>query len=193
MNYFISQFGNPRGVIGKVFAKMMNVSNKKMYAANLTPLSRKTASVLEIGFGNGKQIELIKTRYPECAVYGIDMSEEMYKAAGKRLGNRAVLTLGRAESLPYEDNMFDVVMTTDTCYFWDDPDKVLSEIRRTLKNKGLFVNSYNTMYASSVKRSRCDALSDDASIIAAAERHGLTIVSASKTGMSERQIIMKKG
>ena len=72
----------------------------------------------------------------------------MYEAAGERLGDKAFLTLGRAEKLPYDENKFDVIITTDTCYFWDEPDKVLAEIFRTLKDKGIFVNSYNTMYVS---------------------------------------------
>ena len=46
---------------------MMNMSNKKMYAANLKHISGKTSKVLEIGFGNGRQLEMIKAYYPECA------------------------------------------------------------------------------------------------------------------------------
>ena len=192
MNYFISQFGNPHGIVGRLFSKMMNMSNKKMYAANLKHISGKTSKVLEIGFGNGRQLEMIKAYYPECAVYGIDISEDMYEAAGERLGDKAFLTLGRAEKLPYDENKFDVIITTDTCYFWDEPDTVLAEIFRTLKDKGIFVNSYNTMYAGAVKRSNQNALGDDKAILSAAGRQGFVPAAISRIGVCERQIVLSK-
>ena len=169
MNYFIAQFGNPKGTIGKVFAKIMNISNGKMYRANLKMVNSNTSKLLEIGFGNGRQIEMIKSRYPDCSVCGIDLSMDMYQAALKKIGDKAVISVGNAEALPYEEEVFHMVMTTDTCYFWENPQRVLSEIYRTLKRNGLFVNSYNTMYAAAVAGSNRDALADDASIIAAAK------------------------
>ena len=117
---------------------------------------------------------------------------DMYQAALKKIGDKAVISVGNAEALPYEEEVFHMVMTTDTCYFWENPQRVLSEIYRTLKRNGLFVNSYNTMYAAAVAGSNRDALADDASIIAAAKQAGFLYVKIKKIGLLERQIVLKK-
>lgn len=124
----------------------------------------------------------------------IALSEDMLDMAEERLRDNAKLFHGAAEKLTFKDAVFDVVITTDTCYFWENPKRVMNEIMRVLKVNGIFVNSYNSMYADFVKRSRReDGLYDDISIIKMAEETGFDILESNRVGTYKRQIIMKRG
>jgi ubiquinone/menaquinone biosynthesis C-methylase UbiE len=191
MNYFIAQFGNPKGAFGRFLSKIMNLSNKKMYKANISKLSDRKC-ILEIGYGNGRQLELIKKSRAAVELYGIDISGDMHEEASKRLGKAAHLSIADAAEIPYEDCFFDAVITTDTFYFWEQPELVLTEIKRVLKGKGIFVNSYNTMYASSVGKARKNiGLFKTSELIKAAEKGGLKCISQKKLGLFEKQIVFQ--
>lgn len=193
MNYFISQFGNPRGKIGRFLSKIMNISNKKMYKANMSKI-KNGMKILEIGFGNGKQLQMIKKTYPDAILYGIDISKDMYCIAEQRLENNAKLYIADAECLPFDDACFDAVITTDTFYFWNEPEKVLSEIKRTLKSRGIFVNAFNTMYASSVGKARKgDGIYQECTLVETARRLDLKLIGRKKIGLCKRLNIFRKG
>lgn len=52
--------------------------------------------VLEIACGTGRNLDHIARRYPTCALYGLDISEEMLDSAQAKLGTRAILAQGDA-------------------------------------------------------------------------------------------------
>ena len=191
MNYFIRQFGKPEGGFGRFLSGIMNLSNNKMYKANIRRLKGKKR-ILEIGFGTGKQLELIQREYPDTELYGVDISADMFGAATKRLGKKADLQIADACRLPYQDVFFDVVITTDTFYFWKKPEQVLREIQRVLVNGGMFINTYNRMYAEAVGKSAEESISRDIDLIAFAERVSLQVKGQAKVGLFERQIVFRK-
>lgn len=160
MNFFIRQFGKPEGSFGRFLSGIMNISNRKMYRANLEKVND-AKKILEIGYGNGSQLQMIARRYPDARLYGIDISEDMLTVASRRLGDKAKLSVSDVSKIPYKSGFFDAVITTDTCYFWKDPGKVCKEINRVLKSGGIFVNSMNTMYARSVAKARNDECASD--------------------------------
>ena len=52
--YIGSQFGNPRGFVGKVCCVIMNVINKAMYKNTVSLIDIPSGSnLLDIGYGNG--------------------------------------------------------------------------------------------------------------------------------------------
>lgn len=53
-------------------------------------------SVLEIGCGTGRNLDLIGRRWPGTQLYGIDISREMLDQAQRRLGSNARLALADA-------------------------------------------------------------------------------------------------
>ena len=192
MNYFMAQFGKPTGMFGRFLSKIMNVSNNKMYKANMKKLSD-NKRILEIGHGNGKQLELIKKNKKFVFLYGIDISVDMHNLASKKLGNDANLDVACAEDMPYEDSYFDAVITTDTFYFWNEPSRVMAEINRVLKSEGIFINAHNNMYASSVGKARKDAGIFDASdLIKEGRKNGLICISKNKLGLFEEQTVLQK-
>lgn len=101
-------------------------------------------TVLEIGFGTGHCLEEIAKRVGENGkAYGIDISSRMLditrkRMEKKRLADTVELYCGDAMSMPYEDNMFDVVFMSFTLELFDTPEipAVLKEIKRVLKPKG---------------------------------------------------------
>ncbi|MFN3662694.1 class I SAM-dependent methyltransferase [Yoonia sp.] len=56
----------------------------------------KGGHVLEIACGTGRNLDHIAQRFPDCALYGLDISEEMLTSARNKLGGRAVLAQGDA-------------------------------------------------------------------------------------------------
>jgi ubiquinone/menaquinone biosynthesis C-methylase UbiE len=144
--YIGSQFGNPRGLAGKICCVIMNMFNKKLYGkVSDTVLKRSGKNILDVGVGNG-YLEKILSGKSDVAVTGIDISEDMIKNASKRnhaavQQGRVVFALGDCCDLQFPDGTFDAVTSINTTYFWSDTIKGLSEIRRVLKDDGIFVNA----------------------------------------------------
>jgi S-adenosylmethionine-diacylgycerolhomoserine-N-methlytransferase len=64
-------------------------------------------TVLEIGCGTGRNLELIGRRYPDCQLYGLDISSEMLRSARAKLGERARLV--EADATDFETGpLFDI-------------------------------------------------------------------------------------
>ena len=53
-------------------------------------------TVLEIGCGTGRNLDLIGKRWPGARLFGLDISSEMLKSAKAKLGEEAVLAQGDA-------------------------------------------------------------------------------------------------
>jgi S-adenosylmethionine-diacylgycerolhomoserine-N-methlytransferase len=58
------------------------------------------AAVLEIACGTGRNLALIARHYPECRLYGFDISDEMLRSAQAKLGGRALLA--RADACAFD-------------------------------------------------------------------------------------------
>ncbi|MCQ2591012.1 MAG: class I SAM-dependent methyltransferase [Treponema sp.] len=147
--YIGSQFGNPRGIIGFICCKCMNIINKKMYKKTVSMLNlNKNQKLLDIGYGNGYLLKLAYKKFC-CKLFGIDISEDMKTLAEKRnkkaLKDKCLnLKVGDCCNLKFDDNTFDAVSSINTVYFWSDTVKGLSEIRRCLVDGGCFINAVYT-------------------------------------------------
>lgn len=144
--YIGSQFGNPRGIVGKICCILMNIINKKMYIkVSDTVLKNSSEDILDIGFGNGFLEKRLSMQHG-VKISGIDVSEDMITSAAKRNKTaveqgRVTLSLGDCCNLEFQDGMFDAVISVNTIYFWSDTVKGLSEIKRVLKDNGIFVSA----------------------------------------------------
>jgi ubiquinone/menaquinone biosynthesis C-methylase UbiE len=149
MRYIGSQFHKPTGFIGKFVTFVMNRQNDKQYRGTEAALGlQDTDTVLDIGFGNGYLLHRL-AKCHGCRFYGIDISEDMLRAASKRCRRfmsegRMSLTLGDVLQTELPDNFFDKVYTVNTVYFWGDLAAGLAEIRRVLKSGGTFINAVYT-------------------------------------------------
>lgn len=143
--YIGSQFGNPRGFVGKVCCVIMNIINKAMYKNTVSLMKISSdGSLLDIGYGNGYLLKCVYKK-AKANLYGIDISEDMKIQATKRNKKalhegRLFLDTGDCCNLKYDDDFFDAITSINTVYFWEDTVKGLSEIYRTLKTGGSFLN-----------------------------------------------------
>lgn len=146
--YVGSQFGNPRGIFGRICCIIMNIINKAMYKNAVDIMNiKEDDKILDIGYGNGYFLNKVYKKY-NADLYGIDISEDMKEQALKRnsqaLKNRKLhLSVGDCCNLKYKSDMFSAVSSINTIYFWDDTIKGLSEIKRVLKPGKSF---YNVVY-----------------------------------------------
>ncbi|MDD6038492.1 MAG: class I SAM-dependent methyltransferase [bacterium] len=146
--YIGSQFGNPRGIMGKGCCLIMNTINRPMYMNLISVMKlNEDDKILDIGYGNGFLLQKVYKKF-KSELHGIDISEDMKEQATKR--NRKALKNGKLHlqvgdccNLPYEDALFSAISSINTVYFWSDPVKGLTEIRRALKSGKSF---YNVVY-----------------------------------------------
>ena len=85
------------------------------------------ADILDIGCGGGRNIQRLLRAAPKGHVTGIDPSETAVSMSFAL--NREAIADGRcdvyegtADILPFGDNRFDLVMASETMYFWKNPD-----------------------------------------------------------------------
>ena len=102
--------------------------------------------VLEVGIGNGdKTLDLYERNKNVRRLMGIDNHglslEVCADEVAKRKDMRVPVTLvnGRAESLPFEDNSFDTVVSQFTLCAIDDPVKAVREMARVAKGRVILV------------------------------------------------------
>lgn len=147
LKYIDSQFGNPRGVFGKIIFFFMNKINKNMYQAVVSRISNEK-NILDIGYGNGYLIEKMYKK-SGARIVGIDISNDMKTVATRRNQSGVdkgdiELLIGDCCNLQFENKSFDIVTTINTIYFWKDTVQGLREILRVLNDGGLF---YNVVYS----------------------------------------------
>lgn len=98
-------------------------------------------AVLDIGCGAGFDL-IIASRLvgPEGKVCGIDLTPEMVKKAEDNLQRTGVtngeVRLAGAEAIPYNDNVFDVIISNGVLNLSPRKEKSFSEIYRVLKPDG---------------------------------------------------------
>lgn len=100
---------------------------------------RASERLLDIGCGTGTLLRAVAKSFPDAMLNGIDPSPEMLAAAREKLGYRTELRVGIAESLPFDDDSFDVVVSSSSLHYWRHPETALAEIVRILKPNGRIV------------------------------------------------------
>ncbi|OIN95763.1 SAM-dependent methyltransferase [Candidatus Desantisbacteria bacterium CG1_02_38_46] len=85
---------------------------------------------LEIGVGTGRFAE------PLGIKVGIDPSKKMLKFAFRR---NIKTFVGKGEHLPFKNGEFDFILIVITLCFVDNPEKVIAESKRVLRDKGKLI------------------------------------------------------
>lgn len=140
-----SQLGKPEGDIGRAVSEMMNRANANLTAAVYQRLMLQPGyRVLEIGFGNGRLLPPLLAFAEDLTYVGLDRSETMVAAASAFnaepvASGHASFRLGTAEAIPCDDASFDRAFAVNVVYFWPEPIRALSEMRRVLRPNGLSV------------------------------------------------------
>lgn len=143
-DYVVSQFGCPRGPLGRLAGGIMarrpsNVARNRWTVSllEIEPGHR----VLEIGHGPGVALEAVLAAAPAVEVHGIDHSPVMRHMASRR--NRLALAEGRLDlsrqsidELGAAAPRYDRIFCVNTHMFWDRPVETLARLRGHLKPEG---------------------------------------------------------
>ena len=141
------QLRHPVGAKGLETGQFMHQTNIGMTMRTAEALEfDENDRVLEMGHGNCAHLAEIMQLAP-IRYTGLDISRDMKKEAEKYNARyieekTASFHLYNGVNIPFEDNIFDKVMTVNTLYFWEKPVELLTEIYRVLKKGGTCAITY---------------------------------------------------
>jgi ubiquinone/menaquinone biosynthesis C-methylase UbiE len=147
----LKQAAMPTGRFGALWARLMNVGHSSVTRWGLGHISiNKSDIILDVGCGGGRTANTLAKIAAEGQVYGIDYSQvsvAVSTSKNKRLIEKGQVKILHAsvDSIPFSDDMFDLVTAVESCYFWPDLTNNLKEIRRVLKTGGSVI-LVNAMY-----------------------------------------------
>ncbi len=140
----------PSGFVGQIIGARMvrQHAAETLWTVSLLEI-KPTDSILEIGFGAGRAIELAAAQATNGHITGIDLSQAMVQVTSRRnaraiRAGRVALRCGDATTLPFADGQFDKILSIHTFYFWSGPLHTLSEIFRVLKPGGTVALTLST-------------------------------------------------
>jgi len=138
-NILMHMFGRPQGMLGRLGGMIMARTNADcgVWVIELLEIAPND-SLLEVGFGPGVTVQRLSEVASTGYVAGIDPSEEMVGQARVRnttaiRSGRVDLRRGSAESLPFDDHVFDKALAINSMQVWADPASGLREIHRVIK------------------------------------------------------------
>ncbi|UTN05810.1 class I SAM-dependent methyltransferase [Flavobacterium bizetiae] len=138
-----SQLKHPTGEKGIEMGNMMNETNINMTHHSIQNLHITAGNtILELGHGNAGHVAFIFEQAENIKYYGLEMSELMFQEARQINRNfvsqkQAFFSIYDGNTIPFQEASFDKIFTVNTIYFWQEPEKLLSEIYRVLKPKGI--------------------------------------------------------
>ena len=116
---------------------------KDFYRQVAEEVSSKASSgkMLDIGTGPGNIPLEIARRSQNFEIKAVDISPAMVRIASKNakdaeLAGHVHFQYGSAESIPFGDGYFDLIISTLSFHHWAKPKECLKEIHRVLKNGG---------------------------------------------------------
>jgi ubiquinone/menaquinone biosynthesis C-methylase UbiE len=141
----LDQCRKPTGWFGRLLLQDFNRHHSKLTDWGLRHIAiEQHDMVLDVGCGGGRTVHKLAGIAAEGKVYGIDFSEESVNVS--RRTNTRWIELGRVEilhasvsTLPFSDQMFDLVSAVETHFFWPDLVADMREVLRVLKPGGKLI------------------------------------------------------
>lgn len=112
----------------------------QLYEAVVSGVDLSGKDVLEVGSGRGGGASFIAHYHSPATVHGVDFSSKAVKLCRQRHHASGLhFHHGYAESLPFDDDQFGVVINVESSHCYASADKFFSEARRVLKPGGYFL------------------------------------------------------
>jgi SAM-dependent methyltransferase len=107
-------------------------------ALQLLPQARR---VLDVGCGTGRLLRRARQCYPTAELVGVDLAGRMVASAIAATPTKLAIRYvhGRAERLPFTDDVFDLVLATLSLRHWTNAPAGIAEIGRVLTPGGVSV------------------------------------------------------
>ena len=121
----------------KCFAKDMSRSDARKHS-DIFEILRGRQRVLDIGCGDGSLGREMKALQGIGSVYGVDISEQAVREARSRGINAYCVNVDKTD-LPFADDYFDAVFCGELLEHLYDPDHLLDEMHRVLKQDGICI------------------------------------------------------
>jgi SAM-dependent methyltransferase len=121
--------------IARLFAKPFY----NRMAKEINAIAPRDATVLDVGTGPGVLLKMLGKARPDLRLTGIDIADDMIDHAKHNLAELATTPELRAADvadLPFEDDRFDLVVSTFSSHHWEDPEAGAAEIARVLRSGG---------------------------------------------------------
>jgi ubiquinone/menaquinone biosynthesis C-methylase UbiE len=108
-------------------------------AQDIAAVAPSNAAVLDIGTGPGVLLDELAVLRPDLRLSGVDLSPDMVAAAARNLAgvaDRASVRVGDVAELPFEDDSFDLIVSSLSLHHWDDPEAAVPQLARVLRPGG---------------------------------------------------------
>ncbi|MQA94918.1 MAG: methyltransferase domain-containing protein [Streptosporangiales bacterium] len=120
--------------VGRIFR-----GTYRRIAADVANLVPSGADVLDISTGPGHLLVELAGIRGDLRVTGVDLSADMVAIARGHLepfGDRATAVTGDVGALPFDDDSFDVIVSSSALHHWPDLDAAAAEVGRVLRPGG---------------------------------------------------------
>ncbi len=119
-----------------LFARTLFRGVYRRLARDIAAIAPRDAAVLDVGTGPGVLLRELARLRPDLTLTGIDLSADMVAAASANLGTLATVRVGDVGALPFDDNSFDLIVSSFSAHHWDNPEAAASELVRVLRSGG---------------------------------------------------------
>lgn len=128
-----------------------------MLVSNLSEtfnLQKPHLRILDVGIGTGWLSAFFRKINPSCHITGVDISSRMLQTCEKKgIADELVLRDFQKDGLPFADASFDVVASSGVFELLNEPQNVIAEMGRVLREGGAY--SFST-YAHSPRKYNCN-------------------------------------
>ncbi len=141
MNEQRSQYSRPVGEDGDNVMRSMNEHHRDLTEWGLSKLCDELPlSILDVGCGGGGGLRVAHQLWPGASLTGLDISQDALafcRREHKDLVEKGLeLVEGSATDLPFDDMSFDLVMSFESFFFWDDIGSGIGEMARVTRQGG---------------------------------------------------------
>ncbi|NIV29682.1 MAG: methyltransferase domain-containing protein [Anaerolineae bacterium] len=115
------------------------------YAKKLSSRGFTQGRIIDVGCGSGATNLVLAERFPRAEIVGIDLSDPLLRlareaTANTSFGDRVAFERADVQQIPYDDDSFDVAISTNMVHIVEHPLRMLGEIERILAPDGhLFI------------------------------------------------------